>query len=73
MKQLKKILVRECSKLLPAHDQLDFEIAKRHDLPMIDFLNPDGTLNEHAGPNYQGMERFAARKAIAKNLKMKGY
>ena len=37
-------------KITPAHDKLDFEIAKRHDLPMIEILNADGTLNEHAGP-----------------------
>ena len=55
-------------KITPAHDKLDFEIAKRHNLPMIEILNPDGTLNNHAGPNYEGMDRFAARKIIAKNL-----
>ena len=59
-------------KITPAHDKLDFEIAKRHNLPMIEILNPDGTLNEHAGANYQGMERFAARKIIAKNLEDEG-
>lgn len=55
-------------KITPAHDKLDFEIAKRHDLPILEILNPDGTLNKQAGPNYEGMERFAARKIIAKNL-----
>ena len=59
-------------KITPAHDKLDFEIAQRHDLPMIEILNPDGTLNEHAGANYEGMERFAARKIIAKNLEDEG-
>ena len=59
-------------KITPAHDKLDFEIALRHDLPMIEILNPDGTLNEHAGANYEGMERFAARKIIAKNLEDEG-
>ena len=59
-------------KITPAHDKLDFEIAKRHDLPMIEILNADGTLNEHAGPNYQGMERFAARRIVVKNLDEEG-
>ena len=60
-------------KITPAHDKLDFEIAQRHNLPMIEILNPDGTLNELAGPNYEGMERFAARKIIAKNLEDEGF
>lgn len=59
-------------KITPAHDKLDFEIAKRHNLPIIEILNPDGTLNKQAGPNYEGMERFAARKIIAKNLDDEG-
>ena len=45
-------------KITPAHDRLDFEIAQRHDLPMIDILNPDGTLNELAGGDFVGMDRF---------------
>ena len=59
-------------KITPAHDRLDFEIAQRHDLPMLEILNPDGTLNELAGPNYAGMERFAARKVIADQLREDG-
>ena len=49
-------------KVTPAHDQVDFEIGQRHDLPLIDVMNPDGTLNELAGSEFAGMERFAARK-----------
>ena len=59
-------------KITPAHDRLDFEIAQRHDLPMLEILNPDGTLNELAGPNYAGMERFAARRVIADQLREDG-
>ncbi|MBT7740774.1 MAG: valine--tRNA ligase, partial [Opitutae bacterium] len=59
-------------KITPAHDQLDFEIGQRHDLPIIDVLNPDGTLNEHAGPDFAGMDRFAARKATVERLRENG-
>ena len=59
-------------KITPAHDRLDFEIAQRHDLPMLEILNPDGTLNELAGPDYVGMERFSARKVIADKLREDG-
>jgi valyl-tRNA synthetase len=53
-------------KVTPAHDALDFEIGKRHHLPLVDILNPDGTLNAHAGEAFQGLDRFEARrKAIA--------
>ena len=55
-------------KITPAHDRLDFEIAQRHELPMIEILAPDGTLNEHAGGEYIGMDRFSARKKAAKQL-----
>jgi valyl-tRNA synthetase len=55
-------------KITPAHDRLDFEIAQRHDLPMIDILNPDATLNEQAGGDYVGMDRFSARKNMVKKL-----
>ena len=49
-------------KITPAHDKVDFEIGQRHQLPPIDVLNPDGTLNELAGPGLAGLERFAGRK-----------
>ena len=44
-------------KVTPGHDPVDFEIGERHDLPIINSINPDGTLNEEAGP-YAGMDRF---------------
>jgi valyl-tRNA synthetase len=54
-------------KVTPAHDPNDYETGKRHSLPQINILNKDGTLNESAGP-FQGMERFAARKAVKEQL-----
>ena len=59
-------------KVTPAHDQVDFDIGKRHTLPLIDIMNPDGTLNERAGEEFVGMERFAARKKAASMLEELG-
>ncbi len=50
-------------KITPAHDFNDFEVGLRHDLPRINILNRDGTLNENAG-QFAGMDRFEARKAV---------
>jgi valyl-tRNA synthetase len=59
-------------KITPAHDKVDFEIGQRHKLPPIDVLNPDGTLNELAGPELAGLDRFAGRKKAAELLKESG-
>lgn len=59
-------------KITPAHDPNDFEIGQRHDLEIISCINPDGTMNEHAG-EYQGMDRFACRKAWVRDLEKAGY
>jgi len=59
-------------KVTPAHDQVDFDIGKRHDLELIDVMNPDGTINELGGEAFAGMERFAARKKAAKKLEELG-
>ena len=56
-------------KITPAHDPNDFEIGKRHNLPFISILNDDGTLASNTPEQFQGMDRFAARKAIIKALK----
>ena len=61
-----------CLKVTPAHDRNDYELGKKHGLPTIDLLNEDGTLNENA-QIYVGLDRFAARKAILKELEEKGY
>jgi valyl-tRNA synthetase len=55
-------------KITPAHDKADYEIGLRHRLPVIDILNANATLNELAGPELAGMERFAARKKAAELL-----
>lgn len=59
-------------KVTPAHDRNDFEIGQRHGLEVIDILNPDGTLNDLAGPEFAGMDRFEARKAAAARLRELG-
>lgn len=58
-------------KVTPAHDPNDFEIGQRHDLEQCIVMNFDGTMNEKAG-KYQGMERYACRKAIVEELKELG-
>ncbi len=54
-------------KITPAHDPNDFEVGKRHDLPEINILNDDATINENGG-KFAGMDRYEARKAIVKEL-----
>ncbi|MHB8897385.1 MAG: class I tRNA ligase family protein [Thermoguttaceae bacterium] len=56
-----------CVKITPAHDPNDYEVALRRDLPMVNILNPDGTLNANAGP-YQGMNVLQARDAVVADL-----
>ncbi len=54
-------------KITPAHDPNDFEVGLRHNLPQIKVMNDNATMNEHAG-QYQGMDRYEARKQIIKDL-----
>ena len=56
-----------CVKVTPAHDPNDFEMGKRHNLPMINIMNKDGSLNKNAG-EFQGQDRFVARKNVVKKL-----
>ncbi|WP_353929213.1 valine--tRNA ligase [Okeanomitos corallinicola TIOX110] len=56
-----------CVKVTPAHDPNDFEMGKRHNLPFINIMNKDGTLNENAG-EFQGQDRFVARKNVIARL-----
>lgn len=58
-------------KITPAHDPNDFEVGNRHNLPRINVMNDDATMNELAG-KYQGMDRFAARKAVVADLDAAG-
>jgi valyl-tRNA synthetase len=59
-------------KVTPAHDPNDFEMGKRHNLPMINIMNKDGSLNENAGP-FQGQDRFVARKNLVARLQDEGF
>lgn len=58
-------------KITPAHDPNDFEVGQRHNLPVINILNADGTMNELAG-KYAGMSREKAREEIVKDLEKSG-
>ncbi len=58
-------------KITPAHDPNDFEVGVRHNLPRINVMNDDGTMNENAG-KYQGLDRYEARKQIVKQLEDEG-
>ncbi len=60
-----------CVKVTPAHDPNDFEMGKRHNLPFINIMNKDGTLNENAG-EFQGQDRFVARKNVVQRLENDG-
>ena len=53
-----------CVKITPAHDFNDYEVGKRHDLPLINILTEDATINDTAPEAYRGMDRYAARKQI---------
>lgn len=57
-----------CVKITPAHDFNDYEVGKRHQLPMLNILTKQATINENAPLSYQGMERFEARKKIVADL-----
>lgn len=59
-------------KITPAHDPNDFEVGRRHNLPEINVMNDDATINEKGG-KYEGMARYDARKAIVKDLEESGY
>ena len=60
-----------CVKITPAHDPNDFEVGKRHNLPEINIMNDDATINELGG-KYAGMDRYAARAAMVEDLKELG-
>ncbi len=59
-------------KITPAHDPNDFEVGKRHNLPEINIMNDDATINANGG-KYEGMDRYEARKQIVKELEEQGY
>ena len=61
-----------CVKITPAHDPNDFMVGQRHDLEQIKVMNDDATMNAHAG-KYEGMDRYACRKALVADLEAEGY
>ena len=61
-----------CVKMTPAHDPNDFEVGLRHNLEVIRVLDDNGKVNENGG-KYQGLDRYAARKAIVADLEAQGY
>ncbi|MDZ8259841.1 valine--tRNA ligase [Nostoc sp. ChiQUE01b] len=61
-----------CVKVTPAHDLNDFDMGKRHNLPLINIMNKDGTLNANAG-EFQGQDRFVARKNVVSRLEADGF
>ena len=59
-------------KIIPAHDPNDFEVGRRHNLPVINVMNEDGSINENGG-KYAGLSGMEARKQIVKDLEEGGY
>jgi valyl-tRNA synthetase len=59
-------------KVTPAHDKADFEIGQRHKLPIVDIMNPNGTMNDLAGESLAGLDRFEARDVAVERLKELG-
>jgi valyl-tRNA synthetase len=59
-------------KVTPAHDQNDYACGQRHKLPMINILNPDGTINENGGP-YAGLDRYVAREKVTEDMEKLGF
>lgn len=59
-------------KITPAHDPNDFEVGNRHDLPRLNVMNLDGSMNENAG-DYAKLDRFEARKQVVADLETQGY
>ncbi len=58
-----------CVKITPAHDFNDYAIGERHNLPIINILNPDATLCDDVPENYRGLDRYDARKKIVTEFK----
>ncbi len=61
-----------CVKITPAHDPNDFLVGQRHNLEQIKVMNDDATMNSYAG-KYEGMDRYACRKALVADLEELGY
>ncbi len=57
-----------CVKITPSHDPNDYEIGKRHDLPFVNILRPDGKLSDTVPERFRGLDRFEARKRVVREL-----
>ena len=62
-----------CVKITPAHDFNDYEVGKRHDLPMINILTIDAALNDEVPEPYRGLDRVDARKKVVDDLDALGF
>jgi valyl-tRNA synthetase len=62
-----------CVKITGAHDFNDYACALRHDIPLITIFTPDAKINENGPAAYQGLDRYAARKALLKDLEAGGF
>ncbi len=60
-------------KITPAHDFNDFEVARRHDLPMISIFDRDARVNDNAPERYRGLDRYEARKRVVADLEEQGF
>src|SRR5882672_10341716 len=59
-------------KVTPAHDKADFEVGRSHNLPAVDIMNPNATMNDLAGADLRGLDRFEARKVAVEALRALG-
>jgi valyl-tRNA synthetase len=59
-------------KITPAHDPNDYEMGLRHDLEQLNVMNPDGTMNEDAGAEFDGLDRYAARRKVVERFEELG-
>ena len=59
-------------KITPAHDFNDFEVGRRHGLPMINIFDETAHLNDNAPPKYRGLERFEARRRVIEDMEARG-
>jgi valyl-tRNA synthetase len=69
---VKKELGTGAVKVTPAHDPNDYACGLRHRLPMINILNPDGTINDNGGP-YAGLDRYVARERVTADMEKLGF
>ena len=62
-----------CVKITGAHDFNDYQVAQRHNLPLITIFTLDAKINENGPVQYQGMDRYVCRKAVLKDLEAQGF